>query len=70
MHPHFLDHRLTDGGEVVSLTRQVIPLTGSGGQLGYETSRIPHFLDNQLLDGGEVVNVTRQAIPVRGRGGP
>jgi hypothetical protein len=28
--PHFLDNRLTDGGEV-SLTRQAIPVTGRGG---------------------------------------
>jgi hypothetical protein len=26
--PHFLDSRLIDGGEVVSLTRQAIPVTG------------------------------------------
>jgi hypothetical protein len=29
--PLFLDNRLTGGGEVVSLTRQAIPVTGRGG---------------------------------------
>jgi hypothetical protein len=28
--PHFLDNRLIDGGEVVSLTRQAVPVTGHG----------------------------------------
>jgi hypothetical protein len=63
--PHFLDNQLTDGGEVVSLTRQAIPVTGHGGQQGCETSRLPHFLDNQLTDGGEVVSLTRLAILVK-----
>jgi hypothetical protein len=26
--PHFLDNRLTDGGEVISLMRKAIPVTG------------------------------------------
>jgi hypothetical protein len=28
--PHLLENRLTDGGEVVSLTRHAIPVTGRG----------------------------------------
>jgi hypothetical protein len=68
--PYFLDNRLTDGGEVVSLTRQAISVTGRGGPQGCQTSRLPHILDNRLTDGGEVVNLTRQAIPETGRGGP
>jgi hypothetical protein len=58
--PHFLDNRLTDGGEVVSLTRQAIPVTGRGGPHGCETSKLPHFLDIRLTDGGEVVSLTRR----------
>jgi hypothetical protein len=34
---------------------KAIPVTGSGGPLGCEMSRIPHFLDNRFTDGGEVV---------------
>jgi hypothetical protein len=30
--PHFLDNLLTDGAEVVSLTRRAIPVTGRGSQ--------------------------------------
>jgi hypothetical protein len=52
--PHFLHNRLTDGDEVVSLTRQAIIVTRRGGPQGCETSRLRHFLDNQLIDGGEV----------------
>jgi hypothetical protein len=58
--PHFLDNRLTDGGEVVSFMRQAIPVTRRGGPQDCETSRLPHFLDNQLTDGGEVVSFTRR----------
>jgi hypothetical protein len=29
--PHFLDYRLTDCGEVVSHTRQAVPVTDRGG---------------------------------------
>jgi hypothetical protein len=57
--PHFLDNRFTDGGEVVSLTGQAIPVTGRGGPYGCETSRFPHFLDNRFRDSGEVVSLTR-----------
>jgi hypothetical protein len=38
---------------------KAIPVTGRGGSLGCETSRLPHFPDNQLTDGGEVVSLTR-----------
>jgi hypothetical protein len=41
--PQLLDNRLTDGGEIVSLTSRAIPVTGSGGPYGCETSRLPHF---------------------------
>jgi hypothetical protein len=36
-----------------------IPVTGHGGPLGCETSRLPHFLDSRLTDGFEVVSLTR-----------
>jgi hypothetical protein len=29
--PHYLDNRLTDGSEVVNITRQAMPVTGRGG---------------------------------------
>jgi hypothetical protein len=59
--PYFLANRLTDGGEVVSLTCQAIPVTGRGGSQGCETLRLPYFLDNRLTDGGEVVSLMRRA---------
>jgi hypothetical protein len=34
---------------------KAVPVTGHGGPLGCETSRLSHFLDNRLTDGGEVV---------------
>jgi hypothetical protein len=40
---HFLDGRLTDGGESVSLTRQAILVSARGGQYGCEMSRLSHF---------------------------
>jgi hypothetical protein len=40
---------------------KAIPVTGRGGPLGYETSRLTHFLDNWLIDGGEVVSLTRRS---------
>jgi hypothetical protein len=41
---------------------KAIPVTGSGGPWGCETSRLPHFLDNRFTDGGEAVTLTgRQA---------
>jgi hypothetical protein len=36
------------------------PVTGLGGPLGCETSRLPHFLDSRLTDGGEVVSFKRR----------
>jgi hypothetical protein len=60
---HFLDNRLTDGGEVVSLTSQAIPVTGRGHPLGCETSRLPRFLDNRLTDGGEAPPFALRKIP-------
>jgi hypothetical protein len=39
-----------------------MPVTGSGGLQGCETSRIPHCLGNLLTDGGEVVSLTRTAL--------
>jgi hypothetical protein len=60
--PHFLDNRLTDGGEI----GRVIHVTGPGGAQGSKSSRLPHFLENRLTDGGEIGTV----ILVTGRGGP
>jgi hypothetical protein len=40
---------------------KAISVTGRGGPLDCETSRLPHFLDSRLTDGGEVVSVTRLA---------
>jgi hypothetical protein len=41
-----------------------IPVTGSGGPYGYESSRLPHYLDKRLRDGGKVVSPTRRpALP-------
>jgi hypothetical protein len=39
---------------------KAIPVTGHGGPLGCETSKVPHFLDDWLTDGGEVVGRTRR----------
>jgi hypothetical protein len=38
---------------------KAIPVTGRGGPLGCETSRLPRFLDIRLTDGGEGVNLKR-----------
>jgi hypothetical protein len=38
---------------------KAVPVTGRGGSLGCETSRIT-LLDNRLIDGGEVVSLTRR----------
>jgi hypothetical protein len=35
------------------------PITGRGGPLGCEPSRLPHFLDNRFTDGGKVASLTR-----------
>jgi hypothetical protein len=39
---------------------KAIPVTGSEGSYGYETSRLQHFLDNLLTDCGEGVSLTRR----------
>jgi hypothetical protein len=39
---------------------KVFPVTGRGGPLGCETSRLPYFTDNRLTDGGEDVSLTRR----------
>jgi hypothetical protein len=36
-------------------------ITGRGGTLGCEMSRLPHFLDDRLTDGGAIVSLTRRA---------
>jgi hypothetical protein len=41
---------------------KAIPVTGRGGLLGCETSRLPQFLDNRLTDGGEVVSLKRRPL--------
>jgi hypothetical protein len=52
------------------LLRKASPVTGRGGPLSCETSRLPHFLDNRFTDDDEVVSLTHQAIPVTGCGDP
>jgi hypothetical protein len=42
---------------------KAIIVTGRGGPLGCETSRLAQFLDNLLTDGREVVSLTRQTQP-------
>jgi hypothetical protein len=44
----------------IHVKRENCPLTGRGGPLGYETSRVPQFtdLDDRLIDGGEVSSLT------------
>jgi hypothetical protein len=41
---------------LIQQTGKSIPVTGSGGPQGFETSRLPHFVDSRLTDGGEVVS--------------
>jgi hypothetical protein len=36
------------------------PVTGCGGTVGCETSRLSHLLDNRPIDDGEVVSITRR----------
>jgi hypothetical protein len=40
--------------------RKAIPVTGYGGPLVCDTSRLPHSVDNRLTDGGNVVSLTRR----------
>jgi hypothetical protein len=44
---------------VMNYVKRAMPVTGSEGSQGWETSRLPLFLDNRLTDGGEVVSLTR-----------
>jgi hypothetical protein len=37
---------------------KALPVTGRGGPLDCEASKLPHFLDNRLTDDGEVVSLT------------
>jgi hypothetical protein len=39
---------------------KVIAVTGRGGPLDYEKSKLPYFLDNRLTDGGGVVSFMRR----------
>jgi hypothetical protein len=54
-----LERKKTVHAIVMGLKHIAIPVTGSGGPQGCETSRLPYFLDNRLTDGGEVVSLTR-----------
>jgi hypothetical protein len=40
---------------------KIVPVTGRGGLLGCETSRLPHFLDNRLTDAGKFAGLTRRS---------
>jgi hypothetical protein len=48
-------------GSDIKMAKKGIPVTGSGGPYGCETSRFPHTRvpDSRLKDGGEVVSLTR-----------
>jgi hypothetical protein len=46
---------------------KAIPVTGRGGPLVCETSRLPHLLHNGLTDGGEVVSLTRRPFFTPGK---
>jgi hypothetical protein len=46
--------------EVKKKKGKAIPVRGSEGPQGCETSRPPHFLDSRLTDGGEIVIPTRR----------
>jgi hypothetical protein len=41
----------------IAVKDKVIPLTGRGGPLACEMSRLSHFLDDWLTDGSEVVSL-------------
>jgi hypothetical protein len=45
---------------IIITTAKTISVTGSGGPLGFEISKLPHFLENRFTDGGEVVSLTTQ----------
>jgi hypothetical protein len=69
--PHFLDSRLTDGGEVISLTHRLLftPRKIHHGTpyilkipMKQSEHRLPHFLESQVTDGGEVVSLTHQTL--------
>jgi hypothetical protein len=40
---------------------KAVPVTGRGGPLGCERSRLSHFPDNPLTDGDEVTSLTRRS---------
>jgi hypothetical protein len=37
---------------------KAVPVTGSGGLLGCESSRLPHYLENRPTDSSDVASVT------------
>jgi hypothetical protein len=42
---------------------EAIPVTGCGGLLRCDVSRIPHYLDNRFTFGGEVSDVAATLYP-------
>jgi hypothetical protein len=53
------DNRYLRHSRVIeSKNGKAIRVTGRGGRLSYETSRLPHFLDKRLTVGGEGDSLT------------
>jgi hypothetical protein len=49
----------TQAREFVFLVKGIL-VTGRGGPMNFETSKLAHFLDNRLTDGSEVISLTRR----------
>jgi hypothetical protein len=56
MWAHFKEHVPFEHG----YKGKAIPVTGRGGPVGCETSRLLHFLHSRLKNDGEVVSLTRR----------